>query len=232
MPSKPSAPSPVSVFRIENLSGIGNELGIQVNWTAAVSDSPIVGYKLFMGEDELPMTVPYDGSSSNRPDILSFTISSGVKRSIYYKFRVQAFNRVGGSEISDVTIIHASVPPSAPINLNVTGSDEGSVSLEWEPPLDDGGSLIVNYKVYYKLYSELSSSPNTWDGPVTIDGSLNSYTLTGLTATENYRIRIVAVNSDNSEEGELSNSVDQYASAVPSGIDDYTDVNGDLIQTI
>jgi hypothetical protein len=90
----------------------------------------------------------YNGSLTMRSDILSYTIRDATV-GVGYRFFLQAINAVGNSPMSDPLTIVASVPPSEPINLNVTGSGAGSISLQWKPPLENRGGVLKGYYVYY-----------------------------------------------------------------------------------
>jgi hypothetical protein len=55
VPSKPEAPTESIVWAISNAFEIGQELAVQVNWTApADNGAPILGYRLFMAEEQSP----------------------------------------------------------------------------------------------------------------------------------------------------------------------------------
>lgn len=140
----------------------------------------------------------------------------GVTRGLDYQFVVQALNAVGDSDRSDPLAILAAVVPSAPLNLNVTGSGSGSISLEWTAPEKVGGSVLLGYYAYYQLYSALLTAPDVWLKTSLLVASAVTHDLTGLTAGEQYRIRMVAVNVRG--ESEHSTSVTRYAAAVPSGL--------------
>jgi len=58
-------------------------------------------------------------------------------------------NSVGLSQLSSGLKIFAAVPPSEPRFVNVTGSGDGTISIEWISPKDFGGARLVNYYVYY-----------------------------------------------------------------------------------
>ena len=134
---------------------------MQVNWTApADNGAPILGYRLYMAEEQAPAKLVYDGSNSSRSDVLTYTVYEGVTRGLDYQFVVQALNAVGDSDRSDPLAILAAVVPSAPLNLNVTGSGSGSVSLEWTAPEKVGGSVLLGYYAYYQLYSALLTAPD------------------------------------------------------------------------
>lgn len=42
----------------------------------------------------------------------------------------------------------AAAPPGAPLALTATPQGNDTVELSWEPPVDDGGSAITEYRIY------------------------------------------------------------------------------------
>ncbi len=72
--------------------------------------------------------------------------------------------------------------PNAPLNL-VAAPGKRQVTLDWDPPVSDGGSAITNYWVYR-------------DGsPVILLGNVLTYTDTGLAAGRPYCYHVSAVNA-------------------------------------
>jgi LPXTG-motif cell wall-anchored protein len=63
---------------------------------------------------------------------------------------VEAVNAVGAGEPSEeasVTVVSPSTVPGAPQDLDLDAGN-GTVSLTWDPPDDDGGTSITGYNVY------------------------------------------------------------------------------------
>jgi hypothetical protein len=219
VPSPPSAPTKVRVFTLPGSAEYGAELGVEVAWAAPAGGlAPLLGYKLYLAEEQSPLRPIYDGSQSRRPDVTSFTLLEGVTKSLYYKFRVQAYNEVGASELSDELVVHAAIVPSAPVGLEVTGSGEGTISLAWSAPREPGGSVLTGYSLYHlAVQAPAETTANeAWLGPTAVPAAASEYTLGGLTAAAHYRVRIAAANAEG--EGAPSSSVSQYAGAVPSGL--------------
>ena len=73
--------------------------------------------------------------------------------------------------------------PSAPGSFSATAGSK-QVTLSWAAPVDDGGSAILGYKVWYNDES-----------PVTLDAAATEYTFSGLTNGQGYTFKIVAVNA-------------------------------------
>jgi hypothetical protein len=96
LPTKPDEPTESMIFNVESGITYASQIGIQVNWTApADNGAPILGYQLYMAEEESPQVLIYDGSKTSRPDIKSITITEGITKSLVYKFRVVAISAVG-----------------------------------------------------------------------------------------------------------------------------------------
>lgn len=123
VPSTPDPPTESIVWATTRTSEVAEELAVQVNWTApADNGSPILGYRLFMAEEQSPSQILYDGTKSRRADVFSFTLRTGIQKHLSYQFRLQALNAVGLSAISEPLSVLAAVVPGAPTELNVTGS--------------------------------------------------------------------------------------------------------------
>ena len=78
--------------------------------------------------------------------------------------------------------------PDAPGSFKATAGD-GQVALSWTAPNDDGGSAITGYKIWH---GEMT--------PVELGAETTQHTFTGLTNSQGYTFKIVAVN----EKGESS----------------------------
>lgn len=59
-------------------------------------------------------------------------------------------------------IVPATVRPQPPTDLRVTGSNSGSVSLEWKAPTEVGGTLLTGYYAYYQQIATPLAAPTDW----------------------------------------------------------------------
>jgi len=118
------------------------------------------------------------------------------------------YNITGDSNQDRYPLMNASFPsnlkaPSEPINFSASPGD-GQVTLTWNPPLDDGGIRVRNYRIY---------RGNTSGGEtfVTEIGNVSMYTDMGLTNGQTYFYQVSAVNAVG--EGNISDE----ANATPRG---------------
>ena len=108
--------------------------------------------------------------------------------------KVIAVNFYGDSEYSDegngaVT----QLVPDAPLNLanNAAITDANNIGLTWSPGLDDGGAVVIDYKLWFALSNEEYTEANS------VEGILDElYTLTrDFVDGSNYKLKLQARNS-------------------------------------
>ncbi|MBS3789508.1 MAG: PQQ-binding-like beta-propeller repeat protein [Candidatus Thermoplasmatota archaeon] len=111
-------------------------------------------------------------------------------------------------------IVDTTPPPSVPQNLQSIDGDE-QINLTWDPPSDDGGSNITEYKIYRGTTSGILTLHDS------VGGDTTTYIDTGLTNGVTFYYQVSAVNS--AGEGDKSAEV----SATPSSSDtDDSDTDG------
>ncbi|MCY4338333.1 MAG: fibronectin type III domain-containing protein, partial [Gammaproteobacteria bacterium] len=92
--------------------------------------------------------------------------------------------------------VYAQTPPPpkapAPTNLTVDGTGDGSVSLSWTAPADDGEGALTGYNMHRctQVPGEAACTP-VWIAWVN-GGATTTYQDTGLTADETYRYAVGA----------------------------------------
>ena len=157
---------------------------VTVSWALSVS-MDAVGYEVFTA-DGTSMGTFYNQDIISSDGILSVDILNLVPL-LSYSFQVAAFNDAVSGLKSAVS--NSATPsegpftvPDAPTNV-VAVAGNGSVTLSWEPPSNDGGSMITTYIVTYR------------DGTVSTGSRLITYVMTGLTNGESYTFTITASNS-------------------------------------
>jgi len=186
-PIPPKAPSNLKASIFDQL--------IILSWTPTTS---IIYYTVFCSsiEGEFSILVP--------SNVTSQTVNP-LRNGIPYTFTVMATNSVGSSSKSESITAIASRPPSPPTNITKLENYK-EVTLAWDAPMDNGGSAIVSYNIYYYITASGESTAITYpvSGPTTI---------TNLTNNVNYTFYVKTVNAA----GLLSIASDSI-SATPLGL--------------
>jgi titin len=136
------------------------------------------------------------------------TISS-LESGILYDFRVTAITIAGAGASSSIQGTPYGVA-KAPTSLGLTPS-YNSVLVNYVPPTNTGGTAIINYNVYYRV---VGSSNYTLASSL-VTG--NSYTITGLSTSSNYEVKITAQNAVGEGES-ITNTTTTLTASVPSAI--------------
>ncbi|XP_013419362.1 twitchin-like [Lingula anatina] len=164
---------------------------VSLSWQAPEDDgaSPITGYLLEKRDTQMPGWTKVD---KIRPDKLTHKVT-GLIDGHRYLFRVSAENVKGMSmplEMKEpVTTKSPYGPPSAPDSFSVTGVTEDSVTLEWQPPANDGGSSITGYIIHKREISR-----RTWTEVDKVKARVTSYTVPSLVADKEYFFTVRAEN--------------------------------------
>lgn len=102
--------------------------------------------------------------------------------------RLRVTNESGSSATVTITVVVTSSgvgPPSAPVGPDVSAVP-GGARLEWEPPLDNGGSDLVEYQIYdassQRLVAIVDASQTTHDLDDYGQGSVVSFYVTASNA--------------------------------------------------
>jgi predicted RNA-binding protein with TRAM domain len=214
--SPPSAPRSVSV--------VASNAQATVSWVAPSSNggAAITSYLVTStpGVHSCTFSVPAGGAASPS------CIVTGLTNGRSYTFTVSATNSAGTSEQSAVSASAIPVTtPSAPLSVVGTSGD-GRVNLSWTAPLQNGGTEITDYEVWYSAFSI---------GPfVTFSDSVSTNrtaVVTGLTNGSTYYFKVVAVNAVGiSETSAMSAGV--VPAAVPGAPTSVSAERGDELATI
>jgi hypothetical protein len=105
--------------------------------------------------------------------------------SIHY-YSVSAVNMVGEGPRSNIMTVIPQGPPSTPLNARIEVGN-GEIGLFWDPPVEDGGSPLLGYYIYFM------TTTGDWTEVSYISSSLLYYTHTGLENGVVYLYRIAAV---------------------------------------
>lgn len=156
-------------------------------------------------------SVVYNGSSI--PTITSFT-SKGLVAGHTYQYRSRALNRVGLGSFSGYSakILAADIPgkPGMPRYMS---SSATTITIGWNDIEDNGGSLIIAYKVYADTGDLAVNTFNYIGQTPDLQFTLDNTVLTQFVTGSKYRFRITAVNVLG--EGEASNEVRVALAALP-----------------
>jgi fibronectin type 3 domain-containing protein len=180
--SVPSAPT--------GLVASGGNGSVVLSWAVPASDgnSPITGYDVYRG------TSP--GGESATPlatnvATTGFTDTTVVNGTTYY-YQVAAVNGVGVSPRSGEASATPSQPatvPSAPQGLTAAGGN-GTVSLSWSAPANNGGAAVNGYDVYRGTSAGAESGT-----PVATNVTGTTFIDTGLLNGTTYYYTVTALNA-------------------------------------
>ncbi|MCH9649438.1 MAG: hypothetical protein K0U98_14445 [Deltaproteobacteria bacterium] len=121
----------------ESFLAVGGDREISLSWDPP-TDSNATSYEYSIREfdDFLGTTWTTTGTSGTQ---------GGWDNGTLYYAKVRALNEAGAGEWSDEVGVTPEVTvPSVPLNLSATGLD-GSIFLDWDPPLDPGASPVMLY---------------------------------------------------------------------------------------
>ena len=157
-----------------------------LSWTAPADNGGreitdyVIQYATEITENTVWTTVS-DGVS-----VTTFSTIGSLTRGTPYFFRVATITPEGESSYLELTgSVIPAVLPSAPTGLNLTGKTETSLSIAWTAP-DNGGRAITDYIVEHSINGTNWTTFN--DGT----SATASVTITGLTRSQSYQVRVKA----------------------------------------
>jgi len=205
----PSAPT--------NLTLIPSSGEMILSWTAPSSiGSAITDYLI---EYKLSSDSTWTTFSHSASTAVTTTIN-GLTNDESYDFRVSAINGIGTGTSVPGTATPSLTVPYTPTSLTASFGPNTHINLSWIAPVTDGGSVITDYLIQYKLNSE----PTTWTTFVDGVSTATSAVVTGLLDGSTYDFKVSAINSIGT--GTASSSVSKRAGAYLL-YDDFTGTNID-----
>lgn len=90
-------------------------------------------------------TTIYDGSFDT--GTLNF-LKSGLTEGLHYTFRAFSLNFNGKSQPSQTASYYACTAPSGFQKPAITEQTQSYITINWQPPKDDGACRILSYAVY------------------------------------------------------------------------------------
>lgn len=118
----------------------------------------------------------------------TYTVT-GLTNGSPYQFRVKAVNSVGTSPVSNIASVNVIDVPSAPTNLSASLPVSTEILLTWSTPSNINGSQISDYIVEYSTNN--GSTFTAFNDGVSTS---TSATITGISASSNYVVRVKARN--------------------------------------
>ncbi len=133
-----SAPTPPQHLRVSIGEGYVN-----LSWQPPEDDggSPVVEYRIYRGK--------ISGAEAYLCSVLpsETTYQDAVSNERAYYYHLTAVNDIGESGKSNEARANMVGPPFPPKNLRVK-LENGYANLTWAPPDEDGGSPVIEYRIY------------------------------------------------------------------------------------
>ena len=188
-PTVPGAP--------KYIEGVRQDGRIWVHWGSPYDNggAVVTGYDLRYIRSDADTTV--DGNWTIKlavSTVAGWDYVMGLTNGVEYHVQVRAVNEVGAGAWS-VSFTAAPVGnPSPPVIISVTPGD-GTLTVSWSAPEDDGGSNITEYRVRH-IRSDAPGKPFiAWTGKRGIAGSTLQYVIGGLTIGVRYDVQVRATNA-------------------------------------
>ncbi len=126
------------------LTATGDTDEVYLEWIPPSFDggSPVTNYKIYRNTT-YGTYEHYDTVTAPDTDYSDIDVAAGVE----YKYHVTAVNMVGEGPNSNTASAVPLGTPTAPLNLEAQGGED-HIELEWDPPINDGGSPITEYWIY------------------------------------------------------------------------------------
>ena len=172
-------------------------IGYRVYWNNGSGGNAVV-----LLENDIGVVTQYSTTSA---------IADLTEDGAQYRFKLVAFNAVNDGAASESIAIYAATVPATPDAPTLLSQSDEAISIQWSasPTSANGGSPILDYRVYYD--EGLGGSFSQLTDTTTPDFE---YTLTNVVAGEIYRFKITAVNVVG--ESLRSSEVALIASSLPS----------------
>ncbi|MFM1902566.1 MAG: hypothetical protein RLZZ440_466, partial [Planctomycetota bacterium] len=177
------------------LAGSVGDRQVMLEWSAPVSDGPILGYRVrwqLAGSGQAGWTPWVDTGST----VTSYTVGPDaypLTNAMAYNFEVLAVNGYGEGAAVATGPLTPRVPAPAPLSLATVPSTgpyyTGVVNLSWVAPGMPAGETLVDYKVEYRAVGSAGWSRVSPD-PVSLDPAAAIY---GLVNGRAYEFRVTTV---------------------------------------
>ncbi|MCK4969458.1 MAG: fibronectin type III domain-containing protein, partial [Thermoplasmata archaeon] len=167
------------------LSATAGDGLVDLEWRAPhnTGDLPVDGFRVLRGtsQGDLVVIITTDAFADTYQD-------TGLTNGLTYFYALVAYNDLGDSPWSDILNATPMGVPGVPIDLSVTPGD-GDVTVRWSPPVLDGGSPVLGYRVFRGVF----------DGPleeIAVVGVVTEHLDEGLTNGQEYFYSVLAFNDE------------------------------------
>ena len=159
------------------------------------NNAPISGYLVFYTNPSFiqggtEVTLMTNGTIE---ELFIMNLHPGVT----YNFTVLAFNEEGNSSRSDPFTIRTleEAPVSPPENFTVANTTCISISLQWNPPLDENvNGIIITYVIRYRIIEQLGVNPVSMDMlNINVTGNITENTLLNLANYTVYELSLIHI---------------------------------------
>jgi hypothetical protein len=160
--------------------------GFALSWNAPGDNGQtITQYTVQWSTDNVSFTT-YGTTSSTSLNVTD--PGSWADNTLYY-FRVKATNSIGDSAYSTSGSGTTWNVPGAPTAMTVGTTTSTTIPLSWTAPASNGGTAVTDYVVQH------STDNSTWTTFTDGTGTGTSTTITGLSPSTLYYLRVAAVNA-------------------------------------
>jgi hypothetical protein len=129
-----------------------------VKWEIITDDggSDILSYSLEIDDGTGGDFKPVVGYVSDYL-LLEFLITNGINKATVYRLRYRSRNIIGWSDYSPIAYILAANVPVAPSSPSFLNSTAKTVTLNLPRTIDDGGSPVLQYKLWVDAGDDFGS---------------------------------------------------------------------------
>lgn len=201
-----------------NVEAIAGDSQLTVSWTAPADTggAPITSYTVAYKAGAFTCPATADGTWARRTTSNTSITIIGLANDNAYQLCVRATNSAGDSTWSG-TSSSPSDRPGQPTGLQFLSSGPDQLTVAWTAPVATGVSAITGYTVQWcSARNDVCAS--SWS---TASSTGTSYTISGLTASTSYGVRVQAVNNrgtGSSSSTRFASTTAATAPSTPSGL--------------